>query len=70
MAIIQKPETIHRKGDYLMILEEPKIYVEEFDPIKIMKNIEKAMRTCYRSEGTITDDLPVAFGHHAQVVNQ
>lgn len=55
-----------------MILEEPKIYVEEFDPIKIMKNIEKAMRTCYRSEGTITDDsykrllgMAITSGHES-----
>ena len=39
-----------------MILEEPKVYVEEYDPLKIMRNIERAMRTCYRSEGTITQD--------------
>lgn len=55
-----------------MILEEPKVYVEEFDPIKIMKNIEKAMRTCYRSEGTITDDsykrllgMAITSGHES-----
>ena len=39
-----------------MILEEPKVYVEEYDTLKIMRNIERAMRTCYRSEGTITQD--------------
>lgn len=39
-----------------MILEQPKIYVESYDGLKIMKNIERAMRTCYRSEGTITED--------------
>lgn len=39
-----------------MILEQPKVYIEEYNPTKIMKNIERAMRTCYRSEGTITED--------------
>lgn len=39
-----------------MILEKPKVYIEEYNPLKIMRNIEKAMRTCYRSEGTITQD--------------
>ena len=32
------------------------IEVEDYDGIKIMKNIERACRTCYRSEGNITDD--------------
>ena len=39
-----------------MKIIEPKIWVEEYDPIKIMKNLERACRTCYRSEGLITDD--------------
>ena len=39
-----------------MILEEPSIYIEDYDGLKIMKNIERAMRTCYRSEGTTTED--------------
>lgn len=39
-----------------MILVQPKIEVEKFDGIKIMKNIERACRTCYRSEGKITED--------------
>ena len=39
-----------------MILEKPQVYVEQIEPIKIMKNIERAMRTCYRTEGSITDD--------------
>ena len=39
-----------------MILEEPKIYIENYNPIKIMKNIERACRTCYRSEDKITDE--------------
>jgi len=35
---------------------EPQIEVENYDPIKIMKNIEKAMRNCYRSENFTTED--------------
>lgn len=34
----------------------PKIEVESFDGLKIMKNIELACRTCYRSEGIISDE--------------
>lgn len=39
-----------------MKLVEPWIKVEKFDGVKIMKRIERACRTCYRSEGNITDD--------------
>ena len=39
-----------------MIVVEPKIQVENYDGIRIMKNIERACRTCYRSEGLITED--------------
>ncbi len=39
-----------------MRLVEPWIKVEKFDGTKIMKRIERACRTCYRSEGNITDD--------------
>ena len=39
-----------------MLLVKPEIQVENYDGIKIMKNIEKACRTCYRSEGLITED--------------
>ena len=39
-----------------MKIVDPWIQVEEYDPVKIMKNIERACRTCYRSEGLITDD--------------
>lgn len=39
-----------------MKIIEPFIEVEKYDGIKIMKNIERACRTCYRSEGLITDD--------------
>ena len=38
-----------------MKLIEPVIYVEEYDGKQIMKNIERACRICYRSEGSITD---------------
>ena len=34
-----------------MILEKPQVYIEEFDPIKTMKNSERAMITRYKSEG-------------------
>lgn len=39
-----------------MIIVEPKVEVESFNGLKIMKNIERACRTCYRSEGSITED--------------
>ena len=39
-----------------MQLIDPKIEVEEVDGIKIMKRIERACRTCYRSEEKITDE--------------
>lgn len=39
-----------------MKIINPKIEVEKYDGKKIMKNIERACRTCYRSEGNITDN--------------
>ena len=39
-----------------MRIVEPWIKVEKIDGVKIMKNIERACRTCYRSEGNITED--------------
>ena len=39
-----------------MILVDPKVEVENFDPVKLMKRIERACRTCYRSEDKITED--------------
>ena len=39
-----------------MKIIKPVIEVENYDGIKIMKNIERACRTCYCSEGNITDD--------------
>lgn len=38
-----------------MIIIDPKIEVEDYDGKKIMKRLERACRTCYRSEDTITD---------------
>ena len=39
-----------------MKIIKPKIIIEDLDYTKIMKNIEKACRTCYRSEDKITKD--------------
>ena len=39
-----------------MKIIDPNIQVKKYNPIKIMKNIESACRTCYRSEGLITDE--------------
>ena len=39
-----------------MKIVDPWIQVEEYDPVKIMKNIERACRTCYRSENLINED--------------
>ena len=39
-----------------MNLVEPWVKVEQFDGKKIMKRIERACRTCYRSEEKITED--------------
>lgn len=39
-----------------MKIIEPKVEVEKFDGVKIMKNIERACRICYKSEGSITED--------------
>lgn len=39
-----------------MKIVEPWVKVEKFDGKKIMKRIERACRTCYRSEGKITED--------------
>lgn len=39
-----------------MKIIKPVIEVENYDGIRIMKNIERACRTCYRSEGLITED--------------
>lgn len=39
-----------------MKIIEPKIGVEKVDYSKIMKNLERACRTCYRSEDKMTDE--------------
>ncbi len=39
-----------------MKLIDPVIYVQDYDGVQIMKNIERACRVCYRSEGHITED--------------
>ena len=39
-----------------MKIIKPEIEIEDFDGIQIMKNIELACRTCYRSEESITED--------------
>lgn len=39
-----------------MQIVDPYIQVEKVDGKKIMKNIERACRTCYRSEGKITEE--------------
>lgn len=39
-----------------MKIVEPYIEVEKINGIEIMKKIERACRTCYRSEGSITQD--------------
>ena len=39
-----------------MEIIKPWIEVEDFNGVDIMKKIEKACRTCYRSEGNITED--------------
>ena len=43
-----------------MRLVEPWIKVENFDGVKIMKRIERACRTCYRSEDKISDLLNIS----------
>ena len=39
-----------------MIIINPKIEVEKVDYKKLMKNLERACRTCYRSEDKITNE--------------
>lgn len=55
-----------------MILEKPQVFIEPYNPLKIMRNIERAMRTCYRSEGTMTEDsykrllgMAITSGHES-----
>ncbi len=39
-----------------MKIVEPKVEIEKVDYNKVMKNLERACRTCYRSEDKITDE--------------
>lgn len=39
-----------------MKIIKPKIIIEDLDYVKMMKNLERASRTCYRSEDKITED--------------
>ncbi len=39
-----------------MKIVDPVIFVENYDSQRIMKNIERACRTCYKSENLITND--------------
>lgn len=39
-----------------MKLIEPRVCIESYDSRKIMKNLERACRTCYRSEDLITEE--------------
>ena len=39
-----------------MKIVEPWVKVEKIDGVKIMKRFERACRTCYRTEGTTTED--------------
>lgn len=39
-----------------MKIVKPYVSVPKIDGVQVMKNIEKACRTCYRSEGSITED--------------
>lgn len=39
-----------------MKIINPSVEIEKYNGVQIMKNIERACRTCYRSEGSITDD--------------
>ena len=44
-----------------MKLIEPRVRVESYDSRKIMKNLERACRTCYRSEDLITEESYKTF---------
>lgn len=39
-----------------MEIVKPKIIVENYDSVRIMKRLERACRTCYRSEDLITEE--------------
>ncbi len=44
-----------------MIIIKPSVEIEEVDGIAILKRIEKAGRTCYKSEKNITEDSAKSF---------
>ena len=39
-----------------MIIENPTVFIQAYNPIETMHNIERACRTCYRSEDKITEE--------------
>ena len=39
-----------------MKIIKPQVFVEEYNGIDVMRRIEKACRTCYKSEGNITEE--------------
>ena len=39
-----------------MKIVDPVVYVEKYDGVEIMKSLERACRTCYKSENLITDE--------------
>ena len=44
-----------------MILVKPSFEIEQFNGLQMLMNIEKAGRTCYKSESAITQDSAFAF---------
>ena len=44
-----------------MTIIEPSVTIEDFDSVKVLQNIERAGRTCYKSEANITKDSSEAF---------
>jgi thymidylate synthase (FAD) len=44
-----------------MRIIDPYVEVQKFNPGELMKRIEKAGRTCYKSEGAITEDTHIGF---------
>lgn len=50
----QKYYNQNKKGKHMKIIE-PIVEIEKADYEKMMKNLERACRTCYRSEEKITE---------------
>ena len=44
-----------------MRIVKPSFHIEEVDGMELLKKIEKAGRTCYKSEDRITDDSALTF---------